>query len=71
MKNLIFGSALLALLLTGCTSQKMTKPSGQWVAINPDGYVPPNTPVYTKQSTTGDGAVINSSQPTVIPAKDR
>lgn len=50
MKSILFSLALSSMVLSGCATQKVSTPSGKWVVINPDGYVPPNTPVYMKKS---------------------
>lgn len=52
MKSILLGLALSSIVLSGCATQKqkVSTPSGKWVVINPEGYVPPNTPVYVKKT---------------------
>ena len=44
--------------LVGCaTTDKLTKPKGNWIAVNPVGFIPPNTEVYKRPSTKNIEAV--------------
>lgn len=52
MKNLLFCLALASFALTGCaTTADKPEPiaQGKWIAINPYGYVPPDTAVYIRK----------------------
>lgn len=35
------------ILLMACQSHKPPMPKGKWVAVNPVGFIPPNTTVYS------------------------
>lgn len=69
MKNYLI--AMLALVcLSGCaTADKLSKPKGSWTNINPIGFIPPETTVYTGKtkpvSTVGANQSTVSLQPPV------
>ena len=49
-------------LLTGCTStDKLTIPKGKWIAVNPTGFIPPNTEVY-KRPKPQPQAIVDSTE---------
>ena len=49
-------------LLTSCASaDKLTMPKGKWIVVNPTGFIPPNTEVY-KRPKTQPQAIVDSSE---------
>lgn len=37
--------------ITGCvTTEKLTKPKGNWTQVNPAGFIPPNIQIYKRPS---------------------
>lgn len=54
MKNILIGF-LCSIVFVGCASkEKLTYPTGNWVEINPKGYIPENTQKYVKDATNED-----------------
>lgn len=62
MNKILCSIIIASVALSGCTSiktanQKEAVAKGRWVAINPYGYVPPNTDVYFKKDGLGNTVV--------------
>lgn len=59
---------VMILGLVGCaTTDKLTKPKGNWVAVNPIGFIPPNTEIYKrpiKQADMAENDMATSPVPT-------
>lgn len=48
---------VMILGLVGCaTTDKLTKPKGNWVAVNPIGFIPPDTEIYKRPIKQADMA---------------
>ncbi len=48
-------------LLTSCASaDKLTMPKGKWIVVNPTGFIPPNTEVY-KRPKPQPQAIVDSA----------
>ncbi len=58
--TLIVTSLLFSLV--GCASaDKLTMPKGKWIAVNPTGFIPPNTEVY-KRPKPQPQAIVDSTE---------
>lgn len=63
INKILCSVVLVSFALNGCASvktanQKEPVAKGRWIAVNPYGYVPPNTDVYFKKDGLGNSVVV-------------